>query len=133
MGVDPFLVASSVLLVSAQRLARKLCTLCREEIDAPKERLIAIGAKPEDLQDAKIYRARGCNRCAEGYRGRFALLETLPVDDTTRNMIIKGANQIEIKQHAVKNGMITLRRCGLLNALRGITSIEEVLRVTMAD
>jgi len=133
MDVDPFLVASSILLVSAQRLARKLCTLCREEIEAPKERLIAIGAKPDDLKDAKIYRARGCNRCVEGYRGRFALLETMPIDDTIRNMIIKGANQIDIKQHAVKNGMITLRRCGLLNALRGITSVEEVLRVTMAD
>jgi type IV pilus assembly protein PilB len=133
MGVDPFLVASSVLLVSAQRLARRLCTLCREEIEAPKERLIAVGAKPEDLKDARIYRPRGCNRCGEGYRGRFALLETLPVDDVIRNMIIKGANQIDIKQHAMKSGMITLRRCGVLNALRGITSVEEVLRVTMAD
>jgi type IV pilus assembly protein PilB len=133
MGVDPFLVASSVLLVSAQRLARKLCTMCREEIQVPEERLRAYGLSPEDIKGAKIYRPRGCNRCAEGYRGRFALLETLPVDDTLRNMIIKGANQIEIKQHAVKNGMITLRHCGLLNALRGFTSIEEVLRVTIAD
>jgi len=133
MGVDPFLVASSVLLVSAQRLARKLCALCREAIEAPRERLLAIGVKPDDLKDAKVYRARGCSRCVEGYRGRFALLETLPVDDNIRNMIIKGANQIEIKQYAMKAGMVTLRRAGLLNALRGITSIEEVLRVTVAD
>jgi type IV pilus assembly protein PilB len=133
MGVDPFLVASSVLLVSAQRLARKLCALCREAIEAPRERLLAIGVKPDDLKDAKVYRARGCSRCVEGYRGRFALLETLPVDNNIRNMIIKGSNQIEIKQYAMKAGMVTLRRAGLLNALRGITSIEEVLRVTVAD
>ncbi|RKY27752.1 MAG: type II secretion system protein GspE [Planctomycetota bacterium] len=133
MGVDPFLVASSVLLVSAQRLARKLCPLCREEVKVPKERLLSIGVKPEEIKDAKFYRARGCNRCAEGYRGRFALLETLPVDDNIRKMIINGSNQIEIKEYAVSRGMITLRRAGLLNAMRGNTSLEEVLRVTVSD
>ncbi len=133
MGVDPFLVASSTLLVSAQRLARRLCPLCREEVEIPEERLLSIGVKPEEIKDARIYRARGCNRCVEGYRGRFALLETLFMDDNIKKLIINGANQIEIKEHALSLGMVSLRRCGLLNVLRGNTSIEEVLRVTMAD
>jgi type IV pilus assembly protein PilB len=133
MGVDPFLVASSILLVSAQRLVRRLCPLCKEEAGYPKERLIQIGIKPEECKDAVFYKAHGCNRCVEGYKGRFALLETLPVDEDLRKMILEGATQVDIKRYAIEKGMISLRRCGLLNALRGNTSIEEVLRVTATD
>jgi len=133
MGVDPFLVASSILLVSAQRLVRRLCPLCKEEATYPKERLMKIGIKPEELGDAVLYKAHGCNRCVEGYKGRFALLETLPVEDDLRKMILEGATQVDIKRYAIEKGMISLRRCGLLNTLRGNTSIEEVLRVTATD
>ncbi len=133
MGVDPFLVASSLLLVSAQRLVRRLCPLCKEETGYPKERLVQIGNKPEECKDAVFYKAHGCNRCVEGYKGRFALLETLPVDEGLRKMILEGATQVDIKRYAIEKGMISLRRCGLLNALRGNTSIEEVLRVTATD
>jgi type IV pilus assembly protein PilB len=133
MNVDPFLVASSTLMVSAQRLVRRLCPICREEVRYPVERLTSIGFKPEECKDALFYRARGCSRCVEGYKGRFALLETLPLEDDLRKKIIEGASQIDIKRYAIDKGMITLRRCGLLNALRGNSSIEEVLRVTGND
>lgn len=133
MGVDSFLVASSILMVSAQRLARKLCPICREQIDYPEEKLIEVGFRPEDCKDITLYKARGCNRCVEGFKGRFALLETLPVNDDMRKMIIKGMTQVDIKRYALERGMISLRRCGLLNSIRGNTSIEEVLRVTAAD
>ena len=133
MGVDPFLVASSSLLISAQRLARRLCPLCKEKVKYPSEHLLEIGLKPDEIEGAEFYRARGCTRCVEGYKGRFALLETLLVNDDMRKFIVEGATQVDIKRFAVERGMITLRRAGLLNALRGNTSVEEVLRVTVAD
>ncbi len=133
MGVDPFLIASSSLLISAQRLARRLCPLCKEDVKYPREHLLEIGFKPEEIEGAKFFRARGCGRCVEGYKGRFALLETLLIDDEMRKFIVEGATQVDIKRFAIERGMITLRRCGLLNAMRGNTSIEEALRVTIGD
>jgi len=137
MGVDTFLVASSVLLASAQRLVRRLCDDCKEAYTPSsakdKKRLLEVGFKEEELKDLTLYRAKGCPRCAEGYRGRFALLETLPVPDEIKRLIIEGAGGMDIKKHALERGMVTLRRCGLLNTIRGHTSVEEVLRVTVHD
>jgi len=134
MGVDPFMVGSSVILVLAQRLLRKLCEHCRvPETDIPAQRLLDLGYLPSELPTLKICRAGGCPRCKNGYKGRFAVIEALEMDDTIRKMIIKGNSAMGIKEYAMKRGMITLRRCALLNAGRGKTSIEETLRMTMED
>jgi len=133
MGLDHFMVASSVLLVAAQRLARVLCTSCKELVEVPIERLLTNGFTKEQAKDAEIYRAVGCSRCSQGYKGRFALLETLPITEKVKRLIIDGKSAIDIKRVAMKEGMLTLRKCGILNVLRGKTSMEELLRVTMAD
>jgi len=134
MGVDPFMVSSATLLVSAQRLARKLCKYCKAPIAAPKERLVAVGFTEEEAETAEIFRPVGCPRCKQGYSGRFALLETMPMNDDLKRLIIEGRSAMELKHRAIlEHGMVTLRRCGILNAMRGVTSLEEVLRVTMPD
>ncbi len=134
MGIDPFLVASSVHCIVAQRLARRLCNECKkpmEEIPRP-ERLIALGFTPEEAKDPKLFEAVGCNRCSGGYKGRFALVETMPVDESIGRRIVAGKSALDIKEAAIAKGMITLRRAGILNILRGKTSIQEVLRATMS-
>ena len=134
MGVDPFMVASSTLLVSAQRLIRRLCEHCREPLSAPKDRLRAIGFTEEEIDgNPALFRAVGCPRCSGGYAGRFAILETLPVRDDIRRLVVEGASSLQLKQAALDNGMITLRRCAIRNAIRGKTSVDEVLRVTMDE
>ncbi|MEK7448340.1 MAG: ATPase, T2SS/T4P/T4SS family [Planctomycetota bacterium] len=134
MGVDSFLVSLSVILIGAQRLARKLCDLCKRPYDKmpSQEKLRSVGFKEEELKDNLVlYRAAGCGRCRDGYKGRFAFLEALEIDDEIRKMIIKKVPTLDLKEYAVKNeGMITLRRCGLLNVMKGKTTIEEVLRMT---
>jgi type IV pilus assembly protein PilB len=133
MGVDKFSVASSILLIAAQRLARKLCDNCKKPTEKlpAKEKLIEIGFKEEECKSTVIYHPTGCSRCNKGYKGRFAILEALETDDEMRKMIIQGSPVMDIKEYAIKHAnMITLRRCGILNALRGRTSIEEVLRMT---
>jgi type IV pilus assembly protein PilB len=138
MGVDPFMVASSTLLVSAQRLCRKLCGACREPVEAPpKERLLALGLYEEDFTDEgltmQFMRAKGCPRCNQGYAGRFAILETLPMTEDVKRVIIKGGSAQDIKKTALANGMMTLRRCGLRAAARGRTSLEMVISTTLQD
>lgn len=135
MGIDPFMVSSSVLCVGAQRLGRKLCESCKIEIDLPEKHLIKVGFHESELGQHQLFGPdpSGCPRCNGGYRGRFAILETLYFDDELRRLVINGAPVHEIKSAAVKGGMISLRRVALLNAMRGITSLEEVLRVTMGD
>lgn len=135
MGIDPFMVSSSVLCVGAQRLGRRLCEGCKVEIELPKDHLLKVGFMKEELDQHQLYSAdlEGCSRCNGGYRGRFAILETLSFDDELRRLVIKGAPVHDIKAAAVANGMISLRRAALLNAMRGFTSLEEVLRVTMGD
>ena len=135
MGVDPFMVASATLLVSAQRLIRRLCPSCKESYDPPAERLRELGFSDEEIKaKPKLHRPKGCGRCGQsGYAGRFALLETLPVTEGIKRMVIDGHSAIEIRNKALEEGMISLRRCAILNAIRGNTSIEEVLRVTLSD
>ncbi|MFQ5653628.1 MAG: GspE/PulE family protein, partial [Planctomycetota bacterium] len=135
MGVDPFLVSSATQCIAAQRLARRLCSHCKKQMKKPppKKRLLALGFVEEDLQELELYTPGGCNRCANGYRGRFALLETMPLNEEIRRLIVSGASAPEIKSAALKTGMVTLRRCGLMNVARGKTSLEEILRVTLSD
>ncbi len=135
MGLDPFLVSSSVLLICAQRLARKLCDNCKTPVDVPKDRLLSMGFLESDFtEDLQLYGSGGgCSRCNNGFRGRFALLETLPMTDTLRRSVVEGASSLELKDKAIGEGMISLRRAALLNAMRGKTSLEEVMRVTLGD
>jgi len=136
MGIDPFMVSSSLILVAAQRLCRKLCDRCKAPVESMPlfEDLLKIGFREEDREEAKLWRAVGCSSCANGYRGRFAILEALPVDEDIKRLIIERRSAMEMKNFAVKNkNMLTLRRCGLLNAMRGRTTLEEVVRMTMND
>lgn len=134
MGIDAFLVSSSVLLVSAQRLVRRLCQECKEAVKPPREKLVEWGFREDEIaQGLTIYKPNGCGRCFKGYKGRMALLETLPMTDPIRRLIVDKASALDIKEEALKEGMITLRRVGLNNVLRGKTSIEEVCAITMID
>jgi len=134
MGIDPFMVASSCILVAAQRLCRKLCDRCKAPVEKvpAKEDRAKIGFWPDD--DIKLWRPVGCPQCANGYKGRFAILEALGVDDDIKRLVIERRSSIDIKKFAMqKKAMLSLRRCGVLNAMRGRTSLEEVLRMTMGD
>jgi type IV pilus assembly protein PilB len=134
MGVDPFMVASTCLVITAQRLGRRLCKDCKQAVDAPpKERLIELGLEPDECDGFQAFQPVGCASCASGYKGRFAIVETLRSSEPLQRLIIEGAGALDIKAHALTEGMVTLRHAAMLNASRGVTSIQEVLRVTMAD
>ncbi len=134
MGMDPFMVASSTLLICAQRLGRKLCTNCRKRVELPKDALLRLGFLESDLeQPMELYEPAGCPRCNNGYKGRFALLETMRMTEPIKRMVVEKAHISDIKKQALAEGMLTLRRCGLLNASRGKTSLQEVEATTMAD
>ncbi|HHN46307.1 MAG TPA: type IV-A pilus assembly ATPase PilB [Planctomycetes bacterium] len=134
MGVDPFLVSGTVILVSAQRLVRKLCAECKQAYTPPKDLMLEWGFTPEEADSQlTIYKPQGCGRCSRGYKGRMALLETLPMSESVRRLVVSGKTAIDIKDQGLKEGMITLRRVGLNNVLRGRTSVEEVLSITMND
>ncbi len=134
MGIDPFLVASATQCIAAQRLSRRLCEDCKREAGPlPARRLEALGFLPEEADGAKLWEPVGCSRCQGGYRGRFALLETMPMNDDLRRAVVEGGSALTIREIALEQGMVTLRRAGLLNALRGKTSLEEILRVTQGD
>jgi len=134
MGVEPFLVAASVILVVSQRLVRKVCTKCKEEEDIPEAALLKIGFSEEDAKTVKCYRGKGCPACnGSGYKGRIALYEVMPLKDEIKELVLEGASADEIKKTAVKLGMKTLRMSGLNKIKEGITSIEEVMRATFGD
>ena len=134
MGVEPFLVASSVNLVLAQRLARLICSACREPVEIHPQALIELGVTREEAATATCFRGAGCPQCGgTGYRGRVALYEVMPVSEELRELVLNGASATDIKKTAVSLGMMTLRQSGLLKLRQGLTTIEEVIRVTMAD
>ena len=131
-SVEPFLIASSVVLVAAQRLCRQLCQQCRESTQIPKATLERLGITPTDK--TQWYAPKGCAQCSQtGYRGRFGVLETMLVDDKIREMVIERASSDQIKTYAVGRGMQTLRQEGIEHAMSGRTSLEEVLRVTAEE
>jgi len=137
MGVDPFMVSSSVLCICAQRLGRRLCKKCRQPVTEPHyEHLRSIGFTEDELNGKlELFTANleGCAHCSRGYRGRFAVLETLPMSNRLKRMVVDGASVDDMKQQALDEEMLTLRRVAILNAIRGTTSVEEVLRITLDD
>lgn len=134
MGVEPFLVASSINLILAQRLARKVCTNCAVEVEVNPEVLVSVGINPAEARNIKVKQGKGCPKCSNtGYKGRIALYEVMPMYDELREFILNGASTAEIKKESVRLGMMTLRGSGLLRLKEGVTTIEEVLRVTSAD
>lgn len=133
MGIDPFMVAASVLLASAQRLGRKLCGACKQPTTYPIEQLLEVGCTEEEIAKATFFKPAGCPKCNLGYKGRFAILETLPVTEAVQRCIISKGSALDMKKVSLTEGMVTLRRCGLLNAMRGRTSLEQVLELTLKD
>jgi type IV pilus assembly protein PilB len=134
MGVEPFLVTSSVNLILAQRLVRKICTECKERHEVHPQALIEMGMSPEESEGAEIYQGAGCERCSEtGYKGRIALYEVMPLREELKEIILEGGSASELKRAAVLAGMKTLRQSGLHKIREGVTTPEEVLRVTAPD
>ncbi len=134
MGVEPFLVSSSVLLILAQRLARKICQDCKAVEEIPQRALVNIGFSPEEAERVVCHRGKGCMNCNNtGYRGRIALYEVMPVREEIRELILEGASAGEIKKKAIQLGMKTLRMSGLTKIKEGVTAVEEVVRVTFGD
>ncbi len=134
MGVEPFLVASSTLIIVAQRLVRKVCSNCREEIEVNPQALIEVGFTPEESETMKCYHGHGCLTCSNtGYKGRIALYEVMPISDRVRDLILQGASATELKDTSVEENMLTLRMSGLAKVRQGMTTVEEVVRVTFSD
>ncbi|MGM8889609.1 type IV-A pilus assembly ATPase PilB [Psychrobacter sp. 1Y1] len=132
MGVASFNIATSVNLVIAQRLARRLCKNCKKPINIPRQSLLEIGFTDTDLDntDNIIYEPVGCNECREGYKGRVGIYEVMKVSPDISRIIMEDGNAIDIKDAAIKNGFRDLRRSGILKVLQGVTSIQEMMRVT---
>ena len=134
MGIEPLLVSASVILVVAQRLARKICQNCKAEHEVSETALLKIGFPPDKIKDVKCYMGMGCPECNNtGYKGRIALYEIMSVKDALRELILQGASSADIKKEAVRFGMSTLRQSGINKVMDGVTTIEELLRVTFED
>jgi type IV pilus assembly protein PilB len=132
MGIEPFLVASSLNLVCAQRLVRRICTNCKGEDDVPPPALEQIGFTPELAAKVKPKKGTGCEKCNKtGYKGRCGLYEVMEITDELRELILVGASALELRRKAIEEGMITLRGSGLRKITDGVTTIEEVLRETV--
>jgi len=132
MGVEPFLVATSVNLICAQRLVRRVCQECKEPLEIPLQALIDAGYTPEEAGSTVIYHGRGCAKCNKGgYKGRVGLYEVMEITDDLRELILVGASAVELKKKALEQGMISLRRSGLTKVALGQTTLEEVVRETV--
>ncbi len=132
MGIEPFLVATSVHLIAAQRLVRRICKDCAAPVEVPLEALVRAGFAPEESRQVKVMKGRGCPTCNNsGYKGRVALYEVMEIGDDLRELILVGASAMELKKKAIENGMITLRRSGLVKVMQGVTTMEEVARETV--
>ncbi len=132
MGIEPFLVATSVNIIQAQRLIRRICSDCKEEITLPPEGLDKVGFSAEEARTLKLYKGRGCPTCNNtGYKGRVGLYEVMEITDELRELIIIGASAMELRRKAIDLGMVTLRESGLCKIRDGITTIEEVVKETV--
>jgi type IV pilus assembly protein PilB len=132
MGIEPFLVATSVQLIAAQRLVRRVCTNCQEVVDIAPQALINLGYKKDEVGTFKVMKGRGCDKCNNtGYKGRVGLIEVMTIEDEIRELILSGGTAIDIKRKAAESGMISLRRSGLIKIKDGVTTIEEVVRETV--
>jgi len=133
MGIEPFMVGTAVNLVQAQRLIRRICSNCKEEVhDVPGQTLVEAGFKPDEVSGLKLYKGKGCGTCnGTGYKGRVGLYEVMEMTDGLRDLVLVGASSVEIRKQAIEEGMITLRRSGIEKIKQGITTVEEVLRETV--
>jgi type IV pilus assembly protein PilB len=132
MGIEPFLVSTSVNLICAQRLVRRICKECKEPIQMPPQALVDIGFSTEESGDVELYKGRGCQNCNNtGYRGRVGLFEVMEISEEVRELILSGASAMELRRRAVEEGMITLRMSGLHKIRGGHTTVEEVVRETV--
>jgi len=130
MGIAPFNIASAVSLIIAQRLARRLCSNCKKPAEIPKEALLEEGFKEEEIPSLKLYKPVGCDQCDKGYKGRVGIYQVMPVSDEMARIIMEGGNAINLADQAQKEGINDLRQSGLLKVKQGVTSLEEVNRVT---
>ena len=132
MGVAPYAIASSVTLIIAQRLARRLCDNCKEVKDIPREALLREGFTEDEIEEGvTIYGPVGCNKCTDGYKGRVGIFQVMPVSETIGRIIMEGGNAMQIAAEAEKEGVWDLRRAGLMKVKAGITGLEEINRVTI--
>jgi len=132
MGVKPYAIATSVSLIIAQRLARRLCSQCKAIVDIPAEALLKEGFSEADVRAGlKIHGPKGCSNCTDGYKGRCGIYQVMPVTEALGRIIMEGGNAIDIADQAAKEGVWDLRRSGLEKVKQGITSIEEVNSVTI--
>lgn len=133
MGVEPFLVATSVHMIVAQRLVRRVCTYCKEPIEVPPAGLIKVGFSDEEAGELALFRGKGCERCsATGYKGRVGLYEVMEVGKEVRELVLAGGSAHEVRQKAVENGMRSLRQSGMQKIRDGVTTVEEVVRETVS-
>jgi type IV pilus assembly protein PilB len=131
MGIPTFNIASSVILITAQRLARRLCGVCKATLDVPRKALVDAGFKSDDLDGTWTpYRPVGCSACNNGYKGRVGIYQVMPISEEIQRIILRGGSALDIAQQASKEGVRTLRESGLLKVKLGLTSLEEVLSVT---
>ncbi|MBC8414577.1 type IV-A pilus assembly ATPase PilB, partial [bacterium] len=134
MGIEPFLVSASVVMIVAQRLCRKICEQCKEIETVPEAALLEMGYTEGETGTMQSYKGKGCPACGDtGYKGRLALYEVMPMKEELKEMVLQGASAAELKKTAIRLGMSTLRRSGLNKIKEGLTSIEEILRVTFKD
>lgn len=134
MGVEPFLVTASLNLVLAQRLARKICNDCKVEVKMEAQALLDVGFKQADLPNVKTFKGSGCRTCNDsGYKGRIALYEVMPFTDRLKEMVLQGCSTAELKDEMIREGVKSLRLSGLSKVIEGVTTIDEVVRVTSAD
>ena len=132
MGIEPFLVATSVNLIQAQRLVRRICKECKIEVRHPDEALIDVGFPASELKDLKTYKGAGCANCnATGYKSRVGLYEVMEITEEVRELILVGASGLELRRKAIEEGMLTLRQSGLEKIRLGMTTLEEVVRETV--
>ncbi len=132
MGIEPFLVATSVNLICAQRLVRRVCSQCKEPMNITPQALVDAGYTPEEAKTTTVYHGRGCGTCNNtGYKGRVGLYEVMEINDELKELILVGASALELRKKALDNGMITLRRSGLIKIASAQTTMEEVIRETV--
>jgi type IV pilus assembly protein PilB len=134
MGVEPFLVTASVNLVEAQRLIRKLCAECKQPMPTPKDELRALGAKDEEIDKATCFKPVGCKTSkGGGYKGRIAAYEVMTFSEPLKELVLQGASATELKAEAIRQGMRTLRMSGVTKICQGVSTVEEVAKITAAD
>jgi len=134
MGIEPFLITSSVILILAQRLIRKICSECREQIKVHPQLLIDLGVSPDEAKNFNVFKGKGCAICSgTGYKGRVGLYEVMTMKEEVKELVLSRSSTSEIKKEAIRLGMKTLRQSGIHKVKEGLTTIEEVLRATMDD